>query len=129
MARQAKSQQLWTEGEALERAGQAAEAMGLFVKAALAEERAGQGLRARLLWERIAERTGPTGTVLERLALTSIQARLADDAFDYFRAAARRYEAEGRSEDAERVHARAQGLAEGVTPHEMPALAREVLDG
>lgn len=127
MARRAKSQQLWTEGEALERAGKATEAVGFFVQAALAEEQDGRALRARLLWEQIAERTGPTGTVLERLASASAGAKLVDDAFDYWQAAAALYESEGRPDDAARVSAHAQQIEAKVGPHERPALARQVL--
>lgn len=127
MARQAKSQQLWTEGEALERAGKATEAIALFVKAALAEEQGGRALRARLLWEQIAERTGPTGIVLERLASASAGAKLVDDAFDYWRAAAVSYESEGRPDDAARASAHARQAKAKVGTHESPPLARRVL--
>lgn len=127
MARREKSQELWTEGEALERAGKAAEAVGLFVKAALAEEEGGRALRARFLWEQIAERTGPTGTVLERLAAASAGAKLVDDAFDYWRAAAARYQSEDRPDDAQRATAHARQLEAKVGAHETPALARQVL--
>lgn len=127
MARKEKSQELWTRGEALERAGQGAEAMGLFVKSALAEEQDGKALRARFLWEEIARRTGPTGTVLERLAKTSQGAKLLDDAFDYWRAAKVRYESEGRAEDAARAAAHAEQLESKAGPHEIPELARQVL--
>lgn len=127
MARRAKSQQLWTEGEALERAGKGTEAIGLFVKAALAEEQDGKALRARLLWEQIAERTGPTGTVLERLASASAGAKLVDDAYDYWKAAAALYTSEGRADDAARVNAHAEQVEAKVVPHERPALARKVL--
>lgn len=127
MARREKSQELWTRGEALERAGQGAEAMEQFVRSALAEEQDGKALRARFLWEEIARRTGPTGTVLERLAVTSAGAKLLDDAFDYWRAAQRRYESEGRPEDAARAGAHARQLESKAGPHEVPVLARQVL--
>lgn len=123
------SQALWTEGEALERQGRPAEAVKLFVRAALAEEEADQPLRARILWERIAERVGATGTVLERLAAASEKARLRDEAFDYWAAAAARHHADGRLDDARRAKERAAAVAARVGPHERPALAAGVLEG
>ena len=49
-----RSQALWTEAEALDRAGDADGAVKLFVQAALSEEQASEPLRARLRWERLA---------------------------------------------------------------------------
>lgn len=129
MARKASSQELWTEAEALERAGKPGEAVALFVKAALAEEDAGELLRARVLWERIAERTGATGTLLERLALCSARAKRREDAFDFWLAAAARFHAEGRVEEAGRARSRASDLkaAGRLAPHERTGLAAKAL--
>jgi hypothetical protein len=117
------SQDLWTEGEALERAGKGREAIDLFVRAALAEEDAKRPLRAKLLWEQIAQRVGPTGTVLERLGSACSRAKLNEDAFDYWVAAAAKYHAEGRAEDASRARLHAAELKKRL-PHLDPDRAR-----
>ena len=135
MARQAHggrplhSQQWWTEGEALERAGRLKEAVGLYAKAAMAEEDAGHPLRARILWEQVAEKAGATGTVLERLAMASGRAQLRDEAFDYWAAAAARYHGEGRADDADRAKAHAAALKAKVGAHDRPKLAEAALAG
>ena len=120
------SQDLWTEGEALERAGKGREAIDLFVRAALAEEDAKRPLRAKLLWEQIAQRVGPTGTVLERLGAACGKAKLNEDAFDFWVAAAARYHAEGRAEDASRAKLHAADLKKRV-PYLDPARERPEL--
>ena len=104
------SQELWTEGEALERAGKSREAIDLFVRAALAEEDAKRPLRAKLLWEQIAQRVGPTGTVLERLGSACQRAKLNEDAFDFWVAAAARYHVEGKAQEAARAKLHAGDL-------------------
>jgi hypothetical protein len=117
------------EGEALERAGKTREAVKLFVQSAVAEEESGQPLRARILWEQVASRAGATGTILERLANASERAKLRDEAFDYWAAAAASYHGAGREDDARKARERAAALAPKVGPHERPALARPALDG
>lgn len=121
--RGSSSQQLWTEAEALERAGKAQEAIGLFVKGAVSEEEAGEPLRARFLWEEIGKRTGATGTLLERLAICSEQARLVDDAYNYWIAAANTYARDNRLPDAHRARLHAEALAPKFTGSEAPPLA------
>jgi hypothetical protein len=101
------SQDLWTEGEALERAGKGREAIDLFVRAASVEEDAHRPLRAKLLWEQISTRIGASGTVFEKLASACGRGHLNDEAFDYWVAAAARYHVEGRAEDATRARAHA----------------------
>jgi len=124
------SQQLWTEAEALERAGRLQEALDLYVRSAGAEEDAGRHLRARLLWERIAERFGATASLLERLATASARARLREDAFDFWLAAAAAHGADGRDEDARRAREHAVRLkAKGVGEHTTQALAARALQG
>ena len=127
--RTTSSQALWMEGEALERAGKTREAVKLFVQSAVAEEESGQPLRARILWEQVASRAGATGTILERLANASERAKLRDEAFDYWAAAAASYHGAGREDDARKARERAAALAPKVGPHERPALARPALDG
>lgn len=126
--RKQASQALWTEGEALERAGRKEDAVRKFVESALAEESEGKPLRARLLWEGIAARAGTTGTVLERLAQTSGRAQLHDDALDYWVAAAVRYREDGRTEDAARALMQARSAKAKTGPHETVALARATLE-
>lgn len=129
MARQqrGRSQEWWTEGEALERAGNLTKAVTLYAKAAVAEEDAGQPLKARILWEQIAGKTGASGIVLERLATSSERAKIADEAFDYWLAAAVRYHGEGRPDDAKRARERAQVLRKRVGAHQRPPLAEAAL--
>ena len=123
------SQAAWTEGEALERAGKTREALDLYIRGAQAEEDADQPLRARLLWEKIADRTGVTGTILERLAQCSGRAKLRDDCCTYWQAAAVRYTTEGRTIDALRAREHALRLQKaGAQPGERPKLAAAVLD-
>lgn len=117
------SQELWTRGEALERAGDARGAIDLFARAALVEEEAGKPLRARLLWEQLATRTGATGTLLERLAGACGRAGLREEAFDYWVAATARYELEHRPDDAARARAHAAVLKRRVGPHACTPLA------
>jgi hypothetical protein len=121
------SQDLWTRGEALERAGDGRGAIDLFVKAALAEDEAGKPLRARLLWEQIAARTGLTGTVLERLAGACERGRLREEAYDYWVAAAARYAFEGRLQDAARARVHASGWKSKVAPHAPTPLAARAI--
>jgi tetratricopeptide (TPR) repeat protein len=128
------SQALWTRGEALERAGQVKEALDLYIKAAVAEEDARRPLRARLLWEQIARRTGISGMLLERLASVSGRARLEEDAFDYWVAAAARFDTEGHRADADRAKAHALDLRKrlpggGSASREKPPLVQEALQG
>lgn len=125
---QRSSQQLWTEGEAQERGGDTRKALDLFVQAALVEEEGRRPLRALLLWEQIAQRTGATGTVLERLARASEGGRLLDEAFDYWAAACAMYDAEGKTDDAARARDHALRLKAKVGPHDRPALAAGVLE-
>lgn len=127
MVRRKSSQALWTEGEALDRAGRPREALDLYVRAAGTEEDAGQPLRARLLWERIAERYGASGLVLERLASTSGRAKLQADAFHYWMAAAAKHRADGRAAEAERALLHGKGLREQAGGAEAPPLAAKVL--
>ncbi len=127
--RSTHSQELWTKGEALERAGRPTEAVALYTKAAIAEEDASRPLRARILWEQLAQKTGASGTVLERLATVCHRAHLADEAFDYWVAAAARYHAETRPSDAERARAHALALKPKVQAHEPVPLAQKALAG
>jgi tetratricopeptide (TPR) repeat protein len=130
MAKQPRSSQaLWTEGEALERAGKPADAMKLFAKAAVEEEDAGQPLRARILWEQIAKKAGTSGIVLERLALTCQKGKLVDEAFDYWLAAAATYHGEGRVDEAVRAKTHASQLRARVTAHDRAPLAAAALAG
>jgi len=123
-----RSQALWTEAEALDRAGDADGAVKLFVQAALSEEQSGEPLRARLLWERLAAR-GPVvgGPLLERLATCSQQVELWDDAQDYWQAAALRYGQAGRAEDARRAEEARAELAPKVEAHAVHPIAAAVL--
>ena len=107
MARQHSSQEIWTEAEALERAGKGGEAIDLYVQAAVAEEDAHRPLRARVLWEQVAQRTGPTGALMERLARVCGRAHLDDEAFAYWVAAAAQFRADGRTDEAESAAAHA----------------------
>ena len=130
--RESSSQDIWTQAEALERAGRGKEAIDLYVQAAIAEEDARRPMRARLLWEQIAQRTGASGTVLERLARVSARAHLDDDAFDYWVAAVASFHAEGRTDEADRARGHALDVKRRLgdrtgTEHEVPALARDVI--
>ena len=122
-----RSQALWTEAEALERAGDTAGAIRLFVQAALSEEQAGEPMRARLLWERLAVREPVGGPLLERLAVCSDQAKVWDDALDFARAAAVRYTQAGRSADAARMNELITEVEPKAAPHEPVELARPFL--
>jgi hypothetical protein len=124
-----RSTELWMEGEAAEKAGQPAKAIQLFAQAAIAEEDGGHPLRARLLWEQIASRVGLTSTVLERLAAVNERARLFEDAYDLWRAAAVRLAAEGKDVQAARAKERAKELKARAAPHAMTELARKALEG
>jgi hypothetical protein len=128
MGRYGSSQELWTEGEALERAGKPREAVALFVKAALAEEDQGEPMRARLLWEQVADRTGPTGSLLERLASNCARAKLREDAVAYWLAAAAQYAAEDRPTDAERARGHLADFRKAPPPAaDRPLLAEQVI--
>ena len=120
---QGKSQALWTEAEALERAGDVEGAVRLYVQAALAEEHAGEPVRARLLWERLATRGPVEGPLLERIATCCESSRSWDESFDFWRAAAARYQRAGRSADAQRARDRAVALRPRVAPHDLAVLA------
>jgi hypothetical protein len=124
-----RSTALWMEGEAAEKAGQSKKAIQLFAQAAIAEEDGGHPLRARLLWEQISQRVGLTSTVLERLAAANERAKLFEDAYDLWRAAAVRLHAEGRTEQAARAKERAQLLKPRMTPHATTELASKALEG
>ena len=97
-------------GEAMERAGQAKEAVDLYVRAAVAEEDAHRPVRARLLWEQVGQRTGPSGMLLERLAVVCGRAHHDEDAFHYWVAAAARFHGEGRATDSDRARSHATSL-------------------
>ncbi len=126
--RRQPSQALWTEAEALERAGEQGKAMDLYVRAASAEEDAGRPLRARVLWEQIAQRVGASGLVLERLANVCGRSHMREESFDYWVAAAARYHADGKAEDAARARSHAQSLkTRGIPAHEPPAIAAEAI--
>ncbi len=124
-----RSTGLWMEGEAAEKAGQSAKAIQLFAQAAIAEEDGGQPLRARLLWEQIASRVGLTTTVLERLAAVNERARLWEDAYDLWRAAAVRLAAEGKEAQAARAKERAKELKGRAATHALTEPARQALEG
>lgn len=129
MARRS-SQELWTKGEALERSGDATGAIGLFVQAALLEQESGRPLRARLLWEQLGQRTGPTASLLEQLATCAERARLTDEAFHYWVAATARHRAEGRPDDAARTAVHATRLRARIPPDTLPPpLAAQALEG
>jgi hypothetical protein len=127
------SQDLWTQGEALERAGNSKEAIDCFVRAAASEEDSGRPVRAKLLWEQIAVRAGVSGNVLERIAAVCTRGKLFDDAFDYWTAAAARFHLEGRGEEAERSRAHAAELKKRLAistadaTRVMPDLARQAI--
>ena len=124
------SQAAWTEGEALERRGNRVAALKLFVKAALAEEDDLSPMRARVLWERIAERTGPTAMLLERLASTSEKAGLAEEALAYWLATAAAARHANDTETAGRADSHLERLASAGSrlPVELPPLAAQALD-
>jgi hypothetical protein len=124
-----RSTELWMEGEAAEKAGEAKKAIQLFAQAAIAEEDGGNPLRARLLWEQIAARVGLTSTVLERLAAANERARLLEDAYDLWRAAAVRLSAEGKQDQAARAKERARELKGRAAPHATTELALKALEG
>ncbi len=124
-----RSQQLWTEGEALERAGKPRDAVKLFVQAALAEEEAGQPMRARILWEQVAAKAGPTPLVLERLATVSERAKLLDDALDFWVGAFLKHTADGRQDAAKLARERALVLKPRVQPHAPNALVAPTIEG
>ncbi len=119
------------EAEALERAGDPQKAIDLFVRSAVAEEDAHRPLRARLLWEEVAKRTGPTATLLERLARVCARGHLDEDAFGYWVAATALFRLEGRTEDAEKAGAHAidlrRRLSTGSGARNLPALAQSVI--
>ncbi|MFM2153439.1 MAG: hypothetical protein RL199_1874 [Pseudomonadota bacterium] len=124
-----RSTELWMEGEAAEKAGQSKKAIQLFAQAAIAEEDGGDPLRARLLWEQISHRVGLTSTVLERLAAANERAKLLEDAFDLWRAAAVCRHAEGREEQAAQAKERARLLKPRTAPHALTELAEKALQG
>jgi hypothetical protein len=117
------------QAEALERAGDSRKAIDLYVKAAVSEEDAHRPLRARVLWEEVAQRTGPTSALLERLARVCGRARLDEDAFAYWVAAAALFRAEGKTEEADRAGAHALDLRRhlGDSARNIPALAQQVI--
>lgn len=122
------SQELWTEGEALERAGRMREALDRFVGAASAEDEAGRPVRARLLWEQIAQKAGATPSLLERLARSCARAGFREEAFAYWTAAGAAHHDAGRAEDASRARHHALELCS--RPLELsspPPLARAAL--
>ena len=128
MSRRPSSQDLWTQAEALERAGRNKEAIDLLVKAAISEEDDRRPLRAKILWEQIAQRTGPTGSLLERLAGVCGRAQLEDDALAYWVAATAQFRAEGKADDAEKAKAHATSKKHRFDPAaEMPELAKKVI--
>jgi hypothetical protein len=131
MARQGpnRSQALWTEGEALERAGKPRDAVKLFVQAALAEEEAGQPLRARILWEQVAGKAGLSGLVLERLADSSEKARLFDDAFDFWVGAVVRHAVDGKADASKLARERALGVRRKTQPHGRHPLVAALIAG
>jgi hypothetical protein len=130
--RPTSSQELWTQAEALERAGKKKEAIDLLVKAASMEEDDRRPLRAKILWEQIAQRTGPSGVLLERLARVCARAQLEDDAFAYWVAATAQFRAEGKTEPAEKARAHATSLKRTLSLAAddlaaLPELARTVI--
>jgi len=124
-----RSTELWMQGEAAEREGLPKKAVQLFVQAAIAEEDADQPLRARVLWERIADKVGLTASLLERLAAVNERARFFGDAYDLWRAAAVRLHAEGREPHAIQARDRARAIKQkAVLPKSSP-LALKALEG
>lgn len=130
--RPSSSQDLWTQAEALERAGRNKEAIDLLVKAAISEEDDRRPIRAKILWEQIAQRTGPSGVLLERLARVCSRGQLEDDAFAYWVAATAQFRAEGKNDEAEKTRAHAiatkRKLSLAAADLEaLPELARKVI--
>jgi hypothetical protein len=118
------------DAEALERAGEPQKAIDLFVRSAVAEEDAQRPLRARLLWEEVAKRTGPTAALLERLARVCGRAHLNDEAFGYWVAATALFRSESRTEDAEKAAAHAMDLKRRLSAaarRNLPALAQSAI--